>query len=167
MRSQLQPRASGRRTAGRAQRDHILDPYHEQHKPPQPAACPQCAAVYHRGRWQWGQPPEGAYEHLCPACRRIREHLPAGTVTLHSLPPRLKDQVTGLARNEEEAEKREHPLNRIVTMEETGKDLVITTTDIHLPRRIGEALKRAYHGQLAMHFDDSAYFIRVEWHPPS
>ncbi len=134
---------------------------------PQPAACPQCAAVYHRGRWQWGQPPEGAYEHLCPACRRIREHLPAGTVTLHSLPPRLKDQVTGLARNEEEAEKREHPLNRIVTMEETGKDLVITTTDIHLPRRIGEALKRAYHGQLDMHFDDSAYFIRVEWHPPS
>jgi len=28
--------------------------------------------------------------------------------------------------------------------------LVISTTDIHLPRRIGEALKRAFHGELAM-----------------
>lgn len=87
-------------------------------------------------------------------------------MTLHNVPSRLKDQVTGLVRNEEEAEKREHPLNRVVAIEETREDLVITTTDIHLPRRIGEALKRAYHGELDIHFDDNAYFVRIDWRPP-
>jgi hypothetical protein len=40
---------------------------------------------------------------------------------------------------------------------------VISTTDIHLPRRIGEALKRAFHGELDMHFDEAGYFVRVDW----
>jgi len=61
-----------------------------------------------------------------------------------------KDQIVGLARNEEAAEKGEHPLDRIISIEETNEGLVISTTDIHLPRRIGEALKRAFHGELAM-----------------
>ena len=75
-----------------------------------------------------------------------------------------KDQIIGLARNEEAAEKGEHPLNRIISIEETDEGLVISTTDIHLPRRIGEALKRAFHGELAMHFDEAGYFVRVDWH---
>ncbi len=39
------------------------------------------------------------------------------------------------------------------------------TTDIHLPRRIGTALKRALHGTLDTHFDDAGYFVRVTWRP--
>jgi len=170
MSPQRQPshgRTSGRRIFGRAQNDGILDPYEAQHKPLGPAACPQCQAAYHRGRWQWREAAEGAHPHLCPACRRISEQLPAGLVTLHRLPTRLTDQVIGLVRHEEAAEKGEHPLNRVIAIEEEHGDLLVSTTDIHLPRRIGEALKRAYHGELAMHFDDSAYFARVDWHPPS
>jgi hypothetical protein len=30
--------------------------------------------------------------------------------------------------------------------------VVITAMDIHLPRRIGEALKRAFHGHLELHY---------------
>jgi hypothetical protein len=37
------------------------------------------------------------------------------------------------------------------------------TTDIHLPRRIGEAVKRAFHGTLDEHFDEGGYFVRVNW----
>jgi hypothetical protein len=86
-------------------------------------------------------------------------------VTLHGdIARKLKDEVIGLARNEEAAEKGEHPLNRIVDIGETHEGLVISTTDIHLPRRIGEALKRAFHGELAMHFDEAGYFVRVDWH---
>lgn len=121
----------------------------------------------HQGRWQWSQPLEGAHPHVCPACRRIAEELPAGVVTLHRPASHLKDQVIGLVRNEEAAEKGEHPLNRVIAIEEADGDLLVSTTDIHLPRRIGEALKRAYHGELVMHFDDHAYFARVEWYPPS
>lgn len=155
---------SERRIAGRAQRDHILDPYQAQQKLQEPTACPQCGAVYHHGRWQWGQRPAGAHEDLCPACRRINDRLPAGTVTLHGdIAQRHKNEIMALARNEEAAEKGEHPLNRIVGIEETDDGLVISTTDIHLPRRIGEALKRAFHGELDMHFDEAGYFVRVDW----
>lgn len=60
-------------------------------------------------------------------------------MTLHGdIVRQHKDQVLGLARNEEAAEKGEHPLNRIIGIEETDEGLVISTTDIHLPRRIGK-----------------------------
>jgi hypothetical protein len=40
----------------------------------------------------------------------------------------------------------------------------ITTTDIHLPRRIGTALKRAYDGDLDVRFGEDEYAVRVRWH---
>jgi NMD protein affecting ribosome stability and mRNA decay len=168
--TQLRPQAakSGRRIAGRAQQDHIRDPYQAQRKPKEPGACPQCGAVYHRGRWQWGQRPDDAHGALCPACRRIADRMPAGVLTLHGPFARThKAEVTGLVRNVEGAEQQEHPLNRIMSIEESGDGLVINTTDIHLPRRLGEALRSAYHGTLDMDFDEDQYFVRIDWRPPA
>lgn len=156
------PSRSGRRIAGRAQRDHIIDPYQTQQKLQEPTACRQCGAVYHRGRWQWGPKPEGAHEALCPACRRIEEHLPAGIVTVRGgLAARHRDEIIALARHAEAAEKPEHPMNRIAAIEQTDEGLVITTTDIHLPRRIGKSIKDAYHVQLDIQFDEERYFVRA------
>jgi len=162
-------RGSGRRIAGRAQLDHILDPYQAQHKPHEPTACPQCGAIYHRGRWQWGRRPDAAHEAPCPACRRIADGMPAGIVTVHpGSTPELQAEMTGLVRNEEAAEKQEHPLNRIISIDPSSDGgLSISTTDIHLPRRLGEALHRTYHGTLDMHFDEGGYFVRVDWRPPA
>jgi hypothetical protein len=166
--SELPPAARGRdrRRWGRAQWDHIRDPYTQTRKPHDPSVCPQCAAVYREGRWQWGAPPADAPSEPCPACRRIRDEFPAGLVTIIGpFVARHKDEMVRLARNQETAERPEHPLNRIMNIEETAPDrLVISTTDIHLPRRIGEAIKRAFHGQLKMHFDEQGYFVRVDWH---
>lgn len=157
----------GRRIAGRAQQDHILDPYQVRHKPHGPAICRQCGVIYHDGRWQWGPRRDDAAEVICPACRRIAERAPAGILTLHGdVALRRKNELTRLAHNQEEAEKGEHPLNRIAAIEQSDEGLVVTTTDIHLPRRIGEAVKRAFHGSLVMHFDEDGYFARVDWHPP-
>ncbi len=166
---QQSPRTGrSRRIAGRAQEDHILDPYQAQQKSAEPTACPQCGAVYHHGSWQWGQRPDDAREEPCPACRRIADGLPAGIVTVHgAFALQHKVEITRLARNEEAAEKSEHPLNRIIGIAETEEGLAITTTDIHLPRRLGEALKHAFHGTLDIHYDDSGYFARVDWRPPS
>ena len=159
----MNSRAMGRRISGRAQQDHILDPYQAQQKPREPTACPQCGAVYHQGRWQWGQKPAEAHAELCPACRRTADDLPAGVVTLHGDWARQhKAELIGLARNEEAAEKPEHPLNRIAKIEETQDALVISTTDIHLPRRIAEAVKRAFHRKLDLHFDEGGYFLRAD-----
>ncbi|HTW53197.1 MAG TPA: BCAM0308 family protein [Bradyrhizobium sp.] len=165
----LQSRGSthpaGRRVTGRAQGDGLLDPYLSRYKPSEPASCPRCGVHFDKGRWQWGWAPENAQPHLCPACRRIEDNLPGGLLTLHDVPPRLKDQIASLVRNEEAAENAEHPLNRIIAIDDAEGAVVVRTTDIHLPRRIGEAVKRAYRGTLDMHFDDDGYFARIDWHP--
>jgi hypothetical protein len=52
-----------------------------------------------------------------------------------------------------------------MAIEDEGDDgLVITTTDVHLPRRIGEAVHHAFHGDLKVHYDEENYFARVDWH---
>jgi hypothetical protein len=153
--------------AGRAQLDPASDPYHPRRKPAGPIVCPQCAVLFAGGRWQWGPAPADAKPERCPACRRIHDDIPAGIVTLHGgfSPPRL-NEIISLMRHQETAEKQEHPLNRIMRIEESQDGLTVTTTDIHLPRRIGEALKRAFRGELHMNFDEDGYCARVDWHPP-
>jgi NMD protein affecting ribosome stability and mRNA decay len=147
------PRTS-RRISGRAQQDPILDPYQHQQKLHEGTVCPQCGAVYHQGRWKWVARFEGVGEELCPACRRIKEEFPAGVVTLRGEFAREhKEEMVHLARHQEEAEKREHPLNRIMSIEEDAQGIVINTTDIHLPRRIGEAVKRAFHDEIGCGLD--------------
>jgi hypothetical protein len=71
--------------------------------------------------------------------------------------------ILELVRHQEQAEKSEHPLNRIMSIKEASEVVVIETTDIHLPRRIGEAVKRAFHGSLNENFDSDGYFVRVNW----
>jgi hypothetical protein len=92
--------------------------------------------------------------------------LPAGIVTVTSpILTSQKEEIIRLVRNQEEAERTEHPLNRIMSIDETAPDrIVISTTDIHLPRRIGEAIRRAFHGDLEVHFDEQGYLVRVDWH---
>ncbi len=155
----------GYRRWGRAQWDRIIDSYKATGKPQEPTVCPQCGAVYHEGRWQWAPAPANAARELCRACHRINDKFPAGSVTLTGpFVAAHKDEMIRIARNEEQTEKRDHPLNRIMSIEQPAPDrLEISTTDIHLPRRIGEVVKRAYHGEMNLHFDEHGYFVRVNW----
>lgn len=156
-----------RRIAGHAQMDHVLDPYQGDKKLHDGTTCPQCGAVYHGARWQWAARPTGAAEELCAACRRINDNFPAGIVTLRGpFAVEHRQEMLQLARHQEEAEKQEHPLNRIMSIDEAPDGIVINTTDIHLPRRIGDAVKRAYHGELDARFEEDGYFVRVNWTPP-
>jgi hypothetical protein len=107
---------------------------------------------------------ERAIEELGPACRRIEDELPVGVVTLRGdFAREHKEEMIHLARRQEAAEKKEHPLNRIINIEESVEGIVITTTDIHLPRRIGQAIQRAFHGQIDDIFDKGGCFVRVNW----
>lgn len=156
---------TGRRRWGRAQMDAPQDPYKPIKKPHEPTVCPQCGAVWSEGRWRWSARPAGAHEELCQACHRIKDHYPAGIVTLSGpLVAQHKAEMIRLARHQEETEKKEHPLNRIIDIEEDADRIVINTTDIHLPRRIAEAQKRAWHGKAEFHYDEDGYFVRVTWH---
>jgi hypothetical protein len=162
----MQHPARSRRISGRAQDDHILDPYQRQHKPEEGTFCPQCGAVFQRGRWDWAAKPLAAHEQTCPACRRIADKLPAGLLTLNGLLiAQRRQELVSLARHEETAEKAEHPLNRIMSIEDDGERILISTTDIHLPHRIGEAIRRAFRGRCETNFDENGYFVRVIWTP--
>ena len=50
-----------------------------------------------------------------------------------------------------------------IGIESRPEGLVISTTDTHLPRRIGDALKHAYHGEMDLHYDQDEEFVRVTW----
>ncbi len=157
--------AAGPRRWGRAQTRSITDPYKQMKKPHEPTVCPQCGAVYHEGHWQWIERPAAAHEALCSACHRINDEFPAGEVTVHgSFLAGHRDEILHIVRRQEEIENAEHPLNRIMKIDDAGDRIVVTTTEIHLPRRIGEALKSAFDGELDFNYDEDGYFLRVDWH---
>jgi hypothetical protein len=150
-------------------RDRIFDdlrqdPYHAKGKYREPTVCAGCGAILDRGRWTWGEVPPQAHKATCPACARTRDQLPAGIVTLSgAFFNAHRAELLQLARNTAERERSEHPLNRIMNVAETPDEAVITTCDVHSARRIGEALKRAYDGELDMHFGEDDYTVRVNW----
>jgi NMD protein affecting ribosome stability and mRNA decay len=155
-----------------ARKDRLIqdcnhDPYKVTRKPAEPCVCPTCGAVFQDGRWQWLRPrPKEAHRELCQACRRTRDNYPAGLVTLHALPPGAqRDEMLNLVRNEAELEQRHHPMHRILQLRQQPSAVTISTTDIHLPRRLGEALHRAYKGRLEVTYDQDACFVRVGWRP--
>ncbi|MCX7892694.1 MAG: BCAM0308 family protein [Burkholderiales bacterium] len=140
------------------------DPYQAKVKPPEPTRCPGCGAVFQKGRWTWGTAPAGAHEELCPACRRIREKLPAGYVTLAgAFLAAHRDEILNRVRSVEAREKGEHPLERIVAVADQGAEVLVTTTSAHLARAIGEALEDAWKGELEYHYNDEDSMLRVRW----
>ena len=140
------------------------DPYHSKLKIPEATVCPDCRAVFHHGHWAWGEPAEGAHEHLCPACQRVHDKVPAAYLTLRGdFLAAHKQEIMGLAHNYEEHEKHEHALKRIMGMEEQGGETVITFTDAHLARGIGEAIHNAYEGEIDYQYTEGDTMLRVYW----
>ncbi|HEY5706332.1 MAG TPA: BCAM0308 family protein [Terrimicrobiaceae bacterium] len=165
----LKSESDSRTRRDRLIREHVHDPYQTPSKLPEPTICPICCAVFQDGRWQWTTlQPTGANRHTCQACRRIRDGYPAGSVKLTGgFVGEHSQELVRLARNNESLEKRDHPMNRIITIEEQPNLILITTTDIHLPRRIAEAIRNAYKGDLELRYDEEGYFTRAEWHRES
>ena len=141
------------------------DPYYERGKWPEPTCCPQCGAVFTGGRWSWQQTTsDAANEAVCPACRRIADNYPAGYVDLKgSFVKEHHDEILNLILNEEKREKNERPLERIITIVGGAGHASVTTTGVHMARRIGEALSRAYNGELSFQYADDERSIRVLW----
>ncbi len=144
--------------------DVVHDPYQARSKPAEPAVCPQCGVIYHKGRWQRAVPFEQAKAYLCPACHRVNDRNPAGFVSLSG--PYLganSDEILRLVRNEETREAQDHPLQRIMDIENKVGVVTITTTDVHLARRIGDAVRAAFSGNLVTKYSRDEHRVRVNW----
>lgn len=153
------------RRQDRLLREEVHDTYKLRGHLKEPTRCPDCGAVYRKGRWTWeAQDEEGANEALCSACRRIADSYPAGELMLEGgFVRQHKEEIMNLVRNIEAAESRDHPMNRIMQISEAAGGITITTTDTHLPRRIGKAMRDAWEGELDIHFDAGGCFTRIVW----
>jgi NMD protein affecting ribosome stability and mRNA decay len=140
------------------------DVYQERSKLAEPTRCSQCGALFVNGRWTWQEAPPKSYETVCPACRRIAERFPAGSVEIRGLFfVEHRDEILNLIHNVEKQEKGEHPMERIISITPIGDHLLITSTGHHLARRIGEAVARAYKGELSFQYAEAEDSIRVRW----
>lgn len=145
-------------------KEQVHDAYKAKGKLPEPSVCSLCGAVFHEGRWQWRQAPANAHSVTCPACHRIHDHYPAGFIDLKGEFFRTHhEEIMRLVHNHEKHERAEHPLKRIIAVEEKNGTTLITTTDIHLARGIGELLHHAYQGVLKFHYNPEQNLLRVSW----
>jgi hypothetical protein len=143
------------------------DSYHPEAKPKGVAVCNECHAVYRRGRWRNEDAPADAQQVVCPACQRIRDGFAAGHVTLSGeFLSRHHDEILALVQNEERHEHARHPMERIMAIDDKPGATSITTTGVHIARRIGEALQRAHHGSLDIQYGPDETSVRVQWVGP-
>jgi hypothetical protein len=110
------------------------------------------------------KPPEKVKPIICPACRRVADNYPAGFIELKgAFFAEHRGEIMNLVRNIERDEKGAHPLERIGSITDESGHTLVTTTGVHIARRIGEALSRSYRGQLTYQYAESAKSIRVYW----
>ena len=146
--------------------DPAHDPYRASGNWAAGTQCSGCGAQFMHGHWAWQKNPAPAAssKHLCPACQRVHDHQPAGYLTLDG--PTLsthRDEILALARHEAARASADHPLQRVMDIIEHEDRVEITTTDIHVPPRIGQALHRAHHGELAISYGHDEISVRVHW----
>ncbi len=147
-------------------KERVHDPYMDDANPPEPTLCTDCGAVFANGRWTWvPSPPEAPERGLCPACRRIRDRVPAGVLTLSGeFFDGHREEILNLVHNKVQAQTRQHPMKRIMSIEDDETDgIVIWFTDRHLPRGVGEAVHSAYEGDLEIKYTEEAQLVRAAW----
>lgn len=140
------------------------DPYHSKRKIEGPAVCPDCGSTYAEGRWTWSPAPPDAAEHVCPACDRIADSVPAAFLTIMGeFADAHAEEIDHLIKNYVERQRAEHPLKRLMESHPENGARIYTFTDAHLARGIGEALHHAYHGDLDYHYEKGEVLLRVTW----
>ncbi len=148
------------------------DPYINEESPPENTVCKQCGSVYTADRWYLkGQVPvEKVFRPVvgttvCPACKKQGDRVAGGIVTLRGgFLTDHSEEILNLIRNETVKAQTANPLERIMDMQSTADELVITTTNEKLAQRIGRAIHKAYSGEIDYQFGEDNKQARVNWH---
>ncbi len=152
----------GRRDRLVKERQH--DSYHSRAKLPDPTVCTECGVVYMKGRWAWTDAPDDASRLICPACRRIADRFPVGHIEMKGdFFSGHRDEILNLVYHVEQKEKSNHPMERIMAIDDVPDGALVTTTGIHLARGIGSALSSAYCGDLTVRYLDAETCVKVSW----
>lgn len=151
-------------TVGRRERfpDSRHDPYRDKKKLQDASVCPNCGAVVDRGRWAWGSVEVVTAEVLCPACRRIADRCEAGRLEIRgALVESRRTELDRLIRNVGADAQASRPLERIMSVDYDGAICIVLTTDIHLPRRLADAIQSAFGGEVSVAYGENAYQVRA------
>jgi len=148
------------------------DPYLPKGASKKITVCEGCHAVYKKKRW-YADPQlystavaiRDTAVSVCPACLKIRDNFPGGVVTLkgdYVLPH--KQALLNLIKNEEARARGFNPLERVMSVKETGYGaIVVSTTNEKLAQRIGRAIKKAFHGNVTYQWSHDNKLARVDW----
>ncbi|MBU9618527.1 BCAM0308 family protein [Burkholderia multivorans] len=143
---------------------HTKDCYRDPKRPTGDHVCEGCGAVCDAGRWTWSATALDGRQLECPACKRMRENVPAGELVLHGEYLRAhRSTILKLLEHQAGLETSEHALERIMDIEKSAESLIVRTTGVHMVRRLGEALLRAHHGDLAINYRDGEDVLRAHW----
>lgn len=126
--------------------------------------CSHCGAVYREERWTWEAKPHDSCETLCPACLRVRDRLPAAILTVRGdCLTEHKKEILKLIRDKVKKINKQHPLKRMMDMEDDETEAVFAFTDEQLTREIGNALHKTYDGVLDFQYSSDDRLLRVIW----
>lgn len=129
-----------------------------------PAICRQCRAAHFRGRWRWDAAPPDLPPVLCPACERMRDGVAAHVVELcGDLPPHW-GEVKSIVAQVERTEYAERPLERVMKIESDDESLFVSTTGLHVARRLVAALARRFRRGVRLSFGEG--WTRLDWLEP-
>ena len=149
----------------RLNQEHIHDPYFAGKKPAHASVCQRCGLVQVKGLFKWqDEIPADFDKFTCPACLRIEQGVPGGVVILQgAFLDRHKDEIGHIITNCEDKEKKNRPLERLISVISSGDKIEVTTTYEHLARLIGESVNNAFKGDLDLSYQPKEKFIRVVW----
>ena len=162
----------GQDTSARKLKEHLPrvvkpkehDTYARRKKSPDAFVCDQCGVVQFGGKWRWGAPPLADVRGgLCPACERVRDHYPAGTLTIPASLVGDREELLGLIGNIERRESAEHPLERVIRIEESAESTSVTTTGIHLARCLASKLSRRFGRKARLRYPEEQHLLFAEW----
>lgn len=137
-----------------------------------PAICPRCQAVWHKGKWsldpavrretrRWRTPTI----LVCPACHSAKAGIPMGILYLTgSYLERNRSEILNLLRNGARLAAAKNPLERIIRIQADSRHpLVVETTSEKLARRLGRAVINACGGALDIRFSHENKLVRIYW----
>jgi hypothetical protein len=147
-----------------AKRSGYLQQQRERRKLREPTRCPACGAIYRDGRWTWAEYKGPACEVQCPACWRLQARRAAGYVRLSGdYFERHRAEILRRVRRCEQAERADHPLERIMAIAAGPDGELVTTTGVALARRIAHGLKSAFKGEVRSRYSKDDKVLRVYW----
>ena len=148
------------------------DPYLPKGASKKITVCEGCHAVYKKKRW-YADPHlyiaavkiSDTAVAICPACLKIRDNFPGGIVTLTGDYVLLhKQELLNLIKNEEARARGFNPLERVMSVKETGYGgMVISTTNEKMAQRIGRAIRKAFSGKVTYQWSHDNKLARVDW----